>query len=78
MLGLFIRIREKLRQGYKKKSFLIIGDYKKIWNHAKIFLFVRPQYCPPPFSPPVSVRLGFKNHFPPNFFWIPFYQNSPP
>jgi hypothetical protein len=23
-------------------------------------------------------RPGFKKHFPPNFFWIPFYQNLPP
>ena len=53
LLGLSIRIREKLWQGYIQKSFLIIGNYKKIWNRAKIF-FVRPQYCPPSFPNPVS------------------------
>jgi len=51
LLGLFIHIGEKLFQGYIQKSSLVIGDYKKIWNRAKIF-FVRPQYCPPP--PPLQ------------------------
>jgi len=38
LLGLFICIGEKLLfQGYIHESFLIIGDYKKIWNRAKIF-----------------------------------------
>jgi hypothetical protein len=38
LLGLFIGIRENLLfQGYIQKSFLVIGDYKKIWNRAKIF-----------------------------------------
>jgi hypothetical protein len=27
----------------KQKSFLVIGDYKKIWNRAEIFFLVRPQ-----------------------------------
>ena len=44
LLGLFIRIGEKLFQCYIQKSFLVIGDYKKIWNRAKFFFFVRPQY----------------------------------
>ena len=30
-----------------------IGDYKKIWNRAKIFFLLRPQYCPP-LPPPQS------------------------
>jgi len=39
-------IGEKLSQGYIQNSFLVIGNYKKIWNHTKIFSLVRPQYCP--------------------------------
>ena len=38
-------------QCYIQKSFLIIRDFKKIWNRDKIFFLVRPQYCPPFFSP---------------------------
>ena len=37
LLGLFIRIGEKLSQRYIQKSFLEIGNYKKIWNRAEIF-----------------------------------------
>jgi len=49
LLGLFIRIGEKLCQGCIQKSFLVIGDYKKIWNHTKIF-FCAPSVLPPLFS----------------------------
>jgi hypothetical protein len=38
--------------GYIQKSFLVIGDYKKIWNHVKIIFLLHPQYCPS-FSPPI-------------------------
>ena len=37
LLDLFIQIGEKLSQRYIQKSFLIIGNYKKIWNRAEIF-----------------------------------------
>ena len=51
--GLFIRIGEKLSQGYNRvhKSYLVIGNYKKkTYGIAPPSLFlVRPQYCPPPF-----------------------------
>ena len=52
LLGLFAEysFREKLFQPYIQKSFLVIGYYKKIWNRAKIFFLLRPQYCPPFFS----------------------------
>jgi hypothetical protein len=46
LLGLFIRTGEKLFQGNIQKSFLVIVEYKKIWNCAN-FLLLRPQYCPP-------------------------------
>jgi hypothetical protein len=55
LLGKFIHIGEKLLQCYIQKSFLVIGDYKKIWNHTKTFFLLRPQYCPLLFPPnPVS------------------------
>ena len=52
LFGLFVEhtFGEKLFQRYIQKSFLVIGDFKKIWNHAKILFLVRPQYCPPFFS----------------------------
>ena len=53
LLGLFIRIGEKLSQGYIQKSFLGIGNYKKIWNLANFFL-LRPQLPPLPTPNPVS------------------------
>ena len=47
-----------------QKRFLVIGDYKKIWNRAKIFFLVRPQYCPPlsPPNPPPCVSASMQ-HF---------------
>ena len=39
-----------LFQCYIQKSFLVIGNYKKIWNRAKKLFLVRPQYAPPFFS----------------------------
>jgi len=53
LLGLFICIGEKLSQGYMQKSFLVIVDYKKIWNRAKTIFLVRVQHCPPHFCLPV-------------------------
>jgi len=57
LLGLFICIGEKLSQGYIQKSFLVIGDYKKIQNCTKSFC-VRPQYCPPPPPPNHVFQVG--------------------
>ena len=53
-MGLFIRIREKLFQGYIQKSFLVIGDYKKIWNRAKIFFLCTLSIAPLPPPNPVT------------------------
>ena len=58
--GLFIRIGKKLSQGYKQDSFLVIGDYKKIWNRIKIFLFGVPSVLPPLFFQS-SVFLDFSH-----------------
>ena len=41
LLGLCSSVLERrTSQGYIQKGFLIIGDYKKIWNHTKIFFCV--------------------------------------
>ncbi len=56
LLGLFVKhtFGEKLFQCYIQKSFLVIRDFKKIWNRAKIFFWCTLSIAPP-FSPnPVS------------------------
>ena len=58
LLGQFICIGEKQFQRYIKKRFLVIGDYKKIWNRAKIFFLVRPKLPTPPSPPQSSVSPG--------------------
>ena len=44
-----------------------IGDLNTFGHISSIRVFYVLPYRP-----------GDKRHFPPNFFWIPFYQNSPP
>ena len=48
LLGLFISESQGL---IIQKSFLVIGDYKKIRNRAKSIFLMRLQYFPPFFSP---------------------------
>ena len=48
--ALFVRTREKLSQCYIQKSFLVIGDFKKIWNCA--IVFDSPSIAPP--FPPIQ------------------------
>jgi len=50
LLGLFISIGEKLFQGYKQKSFLVIGKLKENMESRQNLFLVRPQYCPHFFS----------------------------
>ena len=50
-VGPVLHIGAKLSQGYIQKSFLVIGDYKKTWNHAKTIFLVHIQHCPPLFFP---------------------------
>jgi hypothetical protein len=54
LLGQFIHIGEKLFQHYILKSFLVIGDYKKIWNRAKIFFWSALSIAPPLPPPPIQ------------------------
>ena len=64
LLGLFIRIGEKLFQGYIQKSFLVINNYKKIWNHAKTCFWCTLSIAPP-FPPQSSVfqNLGVERSY---------------
>jgi len=63
LLDLFIRIREKLFQGYSiRKSFLVIGDYIKLHGIAQNHFFCAPSVLPPfpPLSPPIQCLPGQK------------------
>ncbi len=55
LLGLFISIGEKLFQGYILQTFLVIGDYKKIWNRIKIFFWCALSIAA--LSPPIQLPL---------------------
>jgi hypothetical protein len=52
LLGLFVEhtFGEKLFQRYIQKSFLVNGDFKKIWNRAKIFFLCALSIDPPFFQ----------------------------
>ena len=59
LLGLCSSILErKTSQGYMQKGFLIIGDYKKIWNRAKIFF-----WCALSIAPFFSQSSVFQLHY---------------
>ena len=57
LLGLFVQTHFwiEIFQRYIQKSFLVlIGDFKKIWNRAKIFFWCALSIAPPFFPNPVS------------------------
>jgi hypothetical protein len=58
LLGLFVEYTfgEKLFQPIQK-SFLVIGYYKKIWSHAKIYFWCALSITPPFFPNRVSSRV---------------------
>jgi len=59
--------RETMTRLYTEKLSRNWRLQENVELHQNLF-FVLPQYCPPSFSRTTSRQ----------FFWIPFYQNSPP